>query len=61
MDLIRGLNDEGTTIVVITHDQAIAASLPRQVTVLDGRIESDTGLDQLAGSDTGFRLEAGVA
>ena len=43
MALIRDLNDEGTTIVVITHDQAIAASLPRQVTVLDGRIEADTG------------------
>jgi putative ABC transport system ATP-binding protein len=66
MDLIRDLNDEGTTIVVITHDQAIAASLPRQVAVLDGRIESDTGLDRDLGSGTGpdrnaDRLEAGVA
>lgn len=61
MDLIRDLNDEGTTIVVITHDQAIATSLPRQVTVLDGRIESDTGLDRDAESDTEPRLEAGVA
>ncbi len=42
MDLIGGLHSEGTTIVVITHDTAIAASLPRQVAVLDGRIESDS-------------------
>ncbi|MEK9884236.1 MAG: ABC transporter ATP-binding protein [Acidimicrobiaceae bacterium] len=44
MDLIAGLHEEGTTIAVITHDTKIAASLPRQVTVLDGRIESDTAL-----------------
>ncbi len=42
MALIRDLNDEGTTIVVITHDQDIADALPRQLTVLDGRIESDS-------------------
>ncbi len=44
MDLIAGLHDEGTTIAVITHDTKIAASLPRQVSVLDGRIESDSAL-----------------
>jgi putative ABC transport system ATP-binding protein len=42
MDLIRQLNAEGTTIAVITHDAGIAAKLPRQVSVLDGRILSDT-------------------
>ena len=44
MDLIAGLHEEGTTIAVITHDAKIAASLPRQVTVFDGRIESDSAL-----------------
>ena len=44
MDLIHGLHDEGTTIVVITHDTTIAASLPRQVSVFDGRIESDSAM-----------------
>lgn len=43
MSLIRDLNAEGTTIVVITHDQVIADSLPRQLSVLDGGIRSDTG------------------
>ena len=42
MDLIHGLHDDGTTIVVITHDTGIAASLPRQVSVLDGRIRHDS-------------------
>jgi len=44
MDLIHGLHDEGTTIAVITHDTTIAASLPRQVSVFDGRIESDSAM-----------------
>jgi putative ABC transport system ATP-binding protein len=41
LDLLRGLNDAGTTIAVITHDREIAESLPRQVEILDGRIKSD--------------------
>ncbi|MDO8186846.1 ABC transporter ATP-binding protein [Conexibacter sp. JD483] len=36
--LLRELNDGGTTIAVITHDREIAASLPRQVAVRDGRL-----------------------
>ncbi|MBM2619017.1 ABC transporter ATP-binding protein [Actinoplanes sp. LDG1-06] len=36
--LLRRLNDEGTTIVVITHDRDIAASMPRQVEIRDGRV-----------------------
>jgi putative ABC transport system ATP-binding protein len=43
VDLLESLNREGTTIVVITHDRELAARFPRQVSILDGRIESDTG------------------
>ncbi|MEU2835112.1 ABC transporter ATP-binding protein [Streptomyces lavendulae] len=42
MNLLRELHASGTTIVVITHDREIAASLPRQVHVRDGRIVQDT-------------------
>lgn len=41
--LFEQLNGEGTTIVVITHDHQIAGQLPRQVSLLDGEVEDDTG------------------
>ncbi len=40
--LLHDLNQKGATILVITHDRDIAASIPRRITMLDGRIESDT-------------------
>ncbi len=42
MALIHELYGNGSTIVVITHDQDVAAALPRQVAVRDGKIESDS-------------------
>jgi len=41
LDLLAELNAGGTTLVVVTHDEALAARLPRQVRMLDGNIESD--------------------
>jgi putative ABC transport system ATP-binding protein len=42
MSLIEQLNDAGATIVVITHEQAIAERCPRRIQILDGRIVADT-------------------
>jgi putative ABC transport system ATP-binding protein len=43
LDLLGHLNETaGTTIVVVTHDQQVAARMRRQVQMLDGRIISDT-------------------
>jgi putative ABC transport system ATP-binding protein len=38
MALLRELNAEGTTIVVITHDRETAAGLPRQIRMRDGQV-----------------------
>ena len=38
MQLLRDLHTAGTTVVVITHDRDIAASLPRQIRMRDGHI-----------------------
>ncbi|GAA2428644.1 ABC transporter ATP-binding protein [Actinomadura vinacea] len=50
LELLRELNAEGATIIMITHDGDLAARLPRQVHVLDGRIVSDDGAGAFAGS-----------
>jgi putative ABC transport system ATP-binding protein len=36
--LLRELNEQGTTIAVITHDREIAGALPRRVELRDGRL-----------------------
>jgi putative ABC transport system ATP-binding protein len=41
MEFLRGLHEGGTTLVIITHDEEIAASVPRRVAVRDGLIEGD--------------------
>jgi putative ABC transport system ATP-binding protein len=42
LGLLRELNEEGTTLVVITHDRDIAAGMRRHVQMRDGRIVEDT-------------------
>ncbi|MFB9297847.1 ABC transporter ATP-binding protein [Kibdelosporangium philippinense] len=39
--LLRELNESGTTVVVITHDDRLAATMPRMVRIEDGEIIHD--------------------
>lgn len=42
LSLIEQLHQAGSTIVLITHDNAIAERMPRRVQILDGQIVADT-------------------
>ncbi len=39
LDLFREINDRGTTIIMVTHDPAVAASCRDTIRLRDGRIE----------------------
>jgi putative ABC transport system ATP-binding protein len=45
LELLQGLNADGATIVMITHDGGLASRLPRQVRMLDGQIVADSHQD----------------
>ncbi|WP_409969450.1 ABC transporter ATP-binding protein [Bengtsoniella intestinalis] len=51
LQILKQLNDMGTTVILITHDLSIAANAKRVVTMQDGKLISD-----IAGSDV--RLES---
>jgi putative ABC transport system ATP-binding protein len=53
LGLIDQLHQAGSTIVVITHDHAIAERTPRKVEIMDGRIVADTG--PAAGAESRLR------
>ena len=41
LEILRRLYKEGTTVILITHDNGIAATVPRVVRISDGQIVSD--------------------
>lgn len=46
MNLFKRLNQQGTTIIMVTHDPRVAAQCERVVKIIDGRIVSDSGKEQ---------------
>ncbi|WP_018147463.1 MacB family efflux pump subunit [Henriciella marina] len=46
LTLLEGLHESGRTIILITHDEKVAARAKRVVTIEDGRIVSDSGDQQ---------------
>ena len=41
MDLFKELNNQGQTIILITHEDNIAAQSNRIITIMDGLVKSD--------------------
>jgi lipoprotein-releasing system ATP-binding protein len=61
-DLIFGINKQrGTTIIVVTHNPVLADSMPRVVTLRDGRVETDERRELPArlAADPGMNAGAG--
>ena len=46
MELFQKLNDEGTTIVMITHDANVASYARRMVKIIDGELFNDKGIGE---------------
>ena len=46
LDLFGELNDAGVTLVVVTHDEEVAARAGRIVEVRDGRVVADSGVSR---------------
>ena len=42
MGILKELHEEGRTVILITHDNQIAAQARRVIKIMDGKIESDT-------------------
>jgi putative ABC transport system ATP-binding protein len=58
IEALESLNSSGQTIVLVTHDQSIAGDAPRLISLLDGRVESDSGPTQQSISPWQWRRRA---
>jgi putative ABC transport system ATP-binding protein len=55
LDLLEGINANGTTIIMVTHDPELARRAHRNVHVLDGQV-----MDLKAVPASGAKREAGI-
>ena len=44
--LLAGLADDGTAVVVVTHDEAVAAAMDRRIQMRDGQVVADAAVSR---------------
>ncbi|MFR2528663.1 MAG: ABC transporter ATP-binding protein [Clostridium paraputrificum] len=57
MDLLRHINNKGTTIVLVTHDPKVASKTERIMFMSDWKIQSELKLSKYDGKDIDERME----
>jgi putative ABC transport system ATP-binding protein len=58
MALFQELNDAGTTIIIVTHEDEVAACCKRAITLRDGRIVKDVQVEQRRAADELAQMQA---
>lgn len=52
MELLQEINELGTTIVMVTHDQELARESRRNIHILDGQIHEENGRGEMSSSES---------
>lgn len=53
MKILNSLNDDGTTMMLVTHDMKVAAKCSRVMYIVDGNIKGELSLGKLSNEDNG--------
>lgn len=52
LDIIKAINGEGTTVIIVTHDAKVACRASRVIYLMDGKIHDELALGSHEGDDT---------
>jgi putative ABC transport system ATP-binding protein len=61
MELLQEINEAGTTIIMVTHDQGLAQRAKRNIHILDGQISNSSLDSQMLHASQGAETENTVA
>lgn len=53
MNILNSLNDDGTTMMIVTHDMKVAAKCSKVMYIVDGNIKGELELGKLSASEDG--------
>ncbi|GAA0292317.1 ABC transporter ATP-binding protein [Psychrosphaera haliotis] len=61
MELLENINTEGSTIIMVTHDQELARRAPRNIQVVDGQLADFTLYQNKSSDSVSARVEQSIA